>query len=160
MKFEGRQRKGVTQVKDALKKSGVRGGRRIVTSMDKGIADTREDLQRTRMHRGWRSWQIPVVLGPYDTVLEFISVGEPGAIVPEHSHEADLFRWIISGSLIVGDLELTQGHWMFVPLGTKYKAEVGQLGVTVAHAYGLTTAVPLRPKRVTSRRSASRSVQR
>ena len=160
MKLEGRRIKGVTQVKDALKKRGVRGGRRIVTSMDKGVDETREDLQRTKMHRGWRSWQIPIVLGPYDTVLEFLSVGEPGATVPDHSHEADLFRWVIAGSIIYRDFVLTAGHWMYVPKGLSYRLQAGPHGATVAHAYGLTTPVPPRPKKVASRRSASRSAPR
>ena len=132
---EGRQLKGVTRVKDALKKNAVRGGRRIVTSRDQGQAEVRNDLKRTRAPKGFQQWQLPVALGPDQNIFFFRSIGAPGAVVPEHAHKVDLLRFVVSGSASYKDKELTAGDWMFVPAGVAYGLTVGPNGTDVFHGY-------------------------
>lgn len=127
--------KGLTQVKDALKKGGVKGGRRVVTSRDEGQAEVRNDLKRTRLPKGFQQWQLPVALGPDQNIFFFRTVGAPGAVLPEHAHKVDLLRFIISGSAYYKGRELTAGDWMFVPAGTPYGLMVGPNGVDVCHGY-------------------------
>jgi quercetin dioxygenase-like cupin family protein len=134
--------KGVKRVKDALRKGGVRGGRRILTSRDAGMDSLRADLQRGKMPKGFQSWQLPVVLGPDQNMFAFMSVGAPGAEVPEHSHSLDLFRVIISGSVFYKGKELTAGDWMFVPGGSSYGLKAGQHGVVSFHKYAPTPKPP------------------
>ena len=135
LSLEGGKIKGVTRVKDALKKAGVRGGSRIVTSRDKGLDATRADLKRTRMPKGFQQWQLPVALGPEKNVLAFMTVAEPDAELPEHSHGVELFRVIVSGSVFYKDIELTTGHWMHVPKDASYALKAGPTGAIICHVY-------------------------
>jgi hypothetical protein len=122
-------------VKDALKKRGIRAGRRIVTSRDTGLDAVRQDLQRTRLPKGFQQWQLPVALGPDRNILVFMTVGAPDAMLPSHSHRADLFRIVISGSVLYKDKVLTSGDWMLVPCGEPYELRFGPMGGTVCHHY-------------------------
>lgn len=132
---EGSNLKGVTRVKDALKKRGVRGGRRVLTSRDKGLDTVRNDLKRDRMPKGFQQWQLPVALGPDQNVLGFVTVGAPDAVLPAHSHRVDLFRVVISGSVHYKGQELTAGDWMTVPRGTQYELKAGPHGFIIWHWY-------------------------
>jgi quercetin dioxygenase-like cupin family protein len=127
--------KGLTRVKDALKKSGVKGGRRVVTSRDQGQAEVRNDLKRIRSPKGFQQWQLPVALGPNQNIFFFRTVGAPGAVLPEHTHKVDLLRFVISGSATYKGQELTAGDWMFVPAGVPYGLTVGPNGIDVFHGY-------------------------
>jgi quercetin dioxygenase-like cupin family protein len=148
---EGRDFKGATRVRNALKKAGVRGGRQILTSRDKGIAETRDDLKRTRAPKGFQQWQLPVVLGRDRDIMVFKTVAAPDAVLPAHSHKVDLFRVVISGSAFYRGQELTAGDWMFVPSGATYELTAGPGGFIILHGYCLTGPVksvrPARPVR-------------
>jgi len=132
---EGGKLKGVNRVKDALKKAGAKGGRRISTSQDPGMDAAARDLQRARMPKGFQSWQLPVTFGPDQSELAFITVGAPGAEVPEHAHRGEVFRVVISGSVHYKDLVLTAGHWMHVPPGISYGFTAGPLGCIIWHRF-------------------------
>ncbi|HEV2027216.1 MAG TPA: hypothetical protein VGS16_01635 [Candidatus Dormibacteraeota bacterium] len=131
---EGGKLKGVTRGKDALKKAGVKGGRRIITSQDPGMDEAIRSLPRGRMPKGFQSWQIPIPLGS-DSEIGFITVGQPNAVVPEHAHPGEVFRMVTSGSIHFKGKVLTAGHWMYVPSGIPYGFTAGPLGCIVFHKY-------------------------
>jgi quercetin dioxygenase-like cupin family protein len=60
-------------------------------------------------------------MGEKEPAYPVMTVAEPGAIVPEHSHDKNLLRVVISGSIIVSNgIELKSGDWMYVPAGVTY----------------------------------------
>ncbi len=111
---------GAGRIKAALEKHGIIivGGKEVITSRDEGIDDVLYELRRPDMPPGIQSWQLPIILDE-DTFI-FLTVAEPGAIVPTHKHSRDLFRVVISGSIITDGKELKSGDWMFVPKGAEY----------------------------------------
>lgn len=109
----------------------------VITSRDPGVNDLLHDLRREDMLPGVEQWQLPVKLeGP--GVLFFLTVVQPGAIVPTHHHERDLFRVIVSGSIILHDgRELKATDWMYVPRGVEYSFRGGlNPGAITYHCYG------------------------
>ncbi len=109
----------------------------VVTSRDPGMIDLLYDLRRDDMPPDFQQWQLPVKLeGP--GVLFFMTVVQPGGIVPTHKHERDLFRVIVSGSIILHDgRELRSSDWMFVPAGVEYAFRGGMNpGAVICHCYG------------------------
>jgi quercetin dioxygenase-like cupin family protein len=120
LESENGELKGVRRIKDALQKHGLELGRGIVTSRDKDIDRVRTELRRAEMPRGFQQWQLPVALGPDKNVLAFMTVAEPDAELPHHSHDVELFRVIVSGTAYYKDLELKAGDWMVVPKGESY----------------------------------------
>jgi len=150
---EGGKLKGVTRGKDALKRAGIKGGRRIITSQDPGMDEAIRSLPRPRMPKGFQSWQIPIPLGSNDSEIGFITVGNPNAVVPEHAHPGEVFRMVISGSIHFKGKTLTAGHWMYVPSDIAYGYTSGPLGCIVFHKYSKKVDLPpagrkppLRPK--------------
>lgn len=129
--------KGVRRVNEALKKLGIKLGDKIVTSRDKDMQKLVNILRRDTMPAGFEQWQLPIILGGGDRpVMSFVTVGSPGAEVPEHRHRDDcLFRIVINGSLHFKDLELFPGDWMYIPTGQRYSFRAGMLGVVVMHLY-------------------------
>jgi quercetin dioxygenase-like cupin family protein len=86
------------------------------------------------MPPGILSWQLPIELD--ERTFLFMTVAQPGAVVPSHSHKRDLFRIVISGSIILDNVELKAGDWMFVPKGTEYSYTAAlNPGATTLHAY-------------------------
>lgn len=109
---------GIERIREALKKHNVTIEGRVVTSRDLRMDLVRLDLKREDRPQGFEQWQIPAWGdGP---AFPFITVADPGAVVPEHSHKRDLFRVVISGSIIVNGIELKPGDWMYVPKGVRY----------------------------------------
>ncbi len=133
-KSTGNEMKGARRVMDALKKAGIKTEGRIVTSRDKGMAQLKTELARTNSPKGFKQWQLPVVLseGPG---LAFMTVGRKGAKLPKHSHKGHLFRVIVSGSVRANGKLLKAGDWMLVPAGQDYSLEVGDDGVIAWHVY-------------------------
>jgi len=124
---EGRQR-----VAAALERL----GEGVITSLDPSVNDILFDQYRPGMPPGIDQWQLPVKIdGPS---LYFLTVVQPGAIVPTHSHKRALFRVIVSGSIILGDGRvLKAGDWMYVPAGTEYSFRGGlNPGAIIFHCYG------------------------
>lgn len=115
-RIEGRA--GIERIREALKRHNITTEGRVVTSREPGMDLVRLDLKREEMPQGVEQWQLPVWgEGP---AFAFISSTLPGAVVPEHSHKRDLFRVVISGSIIVSGVELKPGDWMYVPKGVRY----------------------------------------
>jgi quercetin dioxygenase-like cupin family protein len=160
--LEGSTLKGVKQAQEALKQAGIKGGRRIITSQDAGMEEVVKYLQRARMPKGFTSWQLPIALGSPKSVLGFLTLGAPNAVVPKHAHRGEVFRIVISGSIIVNGKELTAGHWMYVPKDVPYGFKDGALGCIVFHKYAAPAATPSpkTPVGRSARRSASRSTPR
>jgi quercetin dioxygenase-like cupin family protein len=133
---------GAARIKAALTKRRVTFTKRVVTSRDPGMSDVIYDLGRPDMPPGIRSWQLPFVLGGGEGgVFFFLTVAEPGAIVPSHSHTRDLLRIVVSGSLITNGIELKSGDWMYVPTGVEYSYTAGlNPGLISYHCY-----VPKKP---------------
>ena len=115
---------GARRVKAAVRRNKVSLGKGVITSRDAGVAAVTRDLKRTGMPKGVQTWQIPVVFGHY--LLAFISVLDPGTIVPEHEHTVGVFRVVIEGELIFGRKTLKPGDWMYVPAGTRYSIQAGK----------------------------------
>ena len=128
---------GTQRIKAALDKHhvDVKGGK-VTTSRDPGAEQLRHSLRRPDMPPGIQSWQLPIMLENCP-VFFFITVVEPGAVVPLHSHKRDLFRWVMSGSIITNGIELKPGDWMFVPAGVEYGYTAGfSPSAVVGHCYG------------------------
>lgn len=125
---------GLSRIAKALAGKGLDLADRIVTSRDPGIAELRDTLKVSKAPQGFHKWQLPVHVG--SATQMFITVGEPNAKVPTHNHEdGDVFRVIISGSLIYRGVEYTAGDWMFIPAGKPYEYVVGPAGVSNCCCY-------------------------
>jgi quercetin dioxygenase-like cupin family protein len=127
---------GARRVVDALQKRGVRYGKGVITSRDKGVAAVQRDLKREGMPRGVESWQIPLVFRPSGDVLGFMTRMKPGAIVPKHSHDHAVVRIVLKGSLKYGRQTLKTGDWMFVPAGQEYSVTAGLDGCSILYGHG------------------------
>jgi quercetin dioxygenase-like cupin family protein len=91
----------------------------VLTSLEQGMDGVKRDLKRGNMPNGIDSWSLPVLSD--GGAFVFLTTAAPGAVVPNHSHKRDLFRVVISGSIILDDGKvLKSGDWMFVPKGTSY----------------------------------------
>lgn len=107
-----------------------------ITSRDAGVSDLLYDLERREMPPGIQSWQLPFAFGGGGSVFFFLTVAQPGAIVPSHKHTRDLFRIVVSGSIITNGIELKSGDWMFVPKGVSYSYHAGlNPGAVTYHCY-------------------------
>ena len=108
--------------------------RKIVTSQDAASVKLRTELKCTNIPAGFTKWELPVYLDKPS--LMYISIGNPGVSVPEHSHdEGDGIRFIASGSIEYKGKELHAGDWMFIPAKTKYSFNVGPIGATMFYCY-------------------------
>lgn len=125
---------GLQRIKEAAKSSGLEVGKGIVTSRDSAALKASLALAISNVPGGFKKWQLPVYMdGPSQM---FFSIGAPDTEVPSHSHdEGDGLRVIVSGSILYGKQELTQGDWMFVPKGTKYQFKVGPAGAGMFYCY-------------------------
>jgi mannose-6-phosphate isomerase-like protein (cupin superfamily) len=131
---------GKRRIREALERHGIKTDeKRVITSRDKGMDDIRFHLRRENMPPGYEQWQLPIKLdGP---VFFFLTVAQPGAVVPTHSHKRDLFRIVLWGSLTTNGIELKQGDWMFVPAGVEYSLSAAispnsPPGAGSTHCYG------------------------
>ena len=131
--IEGRV--GIERIKAALEKHRVTTEGRVVTSRDAGMDLVRHELMRTNMPAGVTSWQLPIWgAGP---TFPFMTVAAPGTVIPEHSHDRNLFRIVIAGSMRVNGVDLVPGDWMFVPAGVSYSYTASwSTGVVSCHSYG------------------------
>jgi hypothetical protein len=102
------------RIQAALKGRGRELNVGIVTSRDADAGELRRELAIDNVPYGFRKYQLPVTL-PEQSFM-FITVAEPDAESPTHSHEdGDGIRFIAGGSIIYNDTELIAGDWMFVP---------------------------------------------
>jgi hypothetical protein len=125
---------GLARVQEAFTKSGVKPPRGIFTSRDSAALATKDLLLTSNVPGGFKKWQLPFHLDGASQM--FISIGSPDAEVPLHSHEeGDGVRFIMSGSILYGEQELTAGDWMYIPKGEKYKFKVGPVGVMQCYCY-------------------------
>jgi len=106
----------------------------VVTSKDAVVQRARKLLTVSNVPGGFTKWQLPVYLtGPSQL---FITVAEPGLKVGEHSHdEGDGIRFVAGGSITFEGTELGAGDWMFIPAGTRYSFEVGEVGAIMCYCY-------------------------
>jgi hypothetical protein len=124
---------GLERLRKVVEQSGL-DTRRIVTSRDKIVPAAERALGVTAVPGGFSKWQLPVYLN--SPAQLYMSVGEPNIKVPEHSHDdGDGIRFMIAGSIIYEDKELTAGDWMFIPAGQKYSFVVGRFGATMCYCY-------------------------
>jgi len=128
--IEGRT--GAQRIAAALKQRVSK--EKVITSRDEGMDDVLYELRRQDMPPGILSWQLPIILE--NTTFAFLTVAEPGAIVPTHRHSRNLFRIVISGSIITDGKELKSGDWMYVPKGTEYSYHAAlNPGAITFHVY-------------------------
>ncbi|MGH7761360.1 MAG: cupin domain-containing protein [Candidatus Dormibacteraceae bacterium] len=138
MKADSRGRVlGARRVVDALQKNGVRYGKGVITSRDKGVAAAQRGLKREGTPPGVESWQIPLVFRPTGDILSFMTRMKAGASVPTHSHDHAVVRVVLKGSLKYGRVTLKVGDWMFVPPGQKYAVTAGSDGCIILYGHGL-----------------------
>jgi hypothetical protein len=127
---------GVLRARQALKNAGVEIGSEIISSKDEKIMAAQDELKGLNMPDGIDKWQLPVVVGGSRPVYFFITVGTPNAVVPAHVHDDDnIWRLIVSGSIIFRDVELKQGDWLYIPKGKGYTYTVGAMGCIILHTY-------------------------
>ena len=128
-------RQGVKTVKQALRNHGVDDSK-IYTSKDAAVVAALADTNLARtMPNGFEQSMIPVVL--HNRVVVFTTSGPGGQSVPSHSHNADLFRVITSGTAIYNGISLSAGDWMFVPANEAYSLEASSNpGYIGYHVYG------------------------
>jgi quercetin dioxygenase-like cupin family protein len=134
-----RENPGVQKVRQVLQRHGHRDiGDRVLTSQDNDMQGILNDLSRTAgMPPGFQQWQLPLGVGDNHTVLAFMTEADAGAVLPEHSHAADLFRVVVSGSLQYNGVVLSAGDWMFIPKNTRYQyTAASNPGVRTLHCYG------------------------
>ena len=128
-KFEA----GVERVKTAIKASKQNLSGKILTSKDNNITSLLNSLKVQNIPDNFSKWQLPFI---FDRAQIYVSVGSPGADVPEHSHdEGSGLRYIVSGSISYNGKSLQQGDWMYIPKGVKYSFKVGDLGATMFYCY-------------------------
>lgn len=124
----------IIQLREMNAKHGI-DMKKILTSKDpimKKLART--ELAVKNIPDGFVKTRLPVFFEKETTL--YISSGAPGTKVPKHSHdEGDGIRFMISGSIHYGDMELSAGDWMFVPAGVPYEFEVGPMGATMCYCY-------------------------
>lgn len=124
----------LARIEKVVKEVGLDTEKQITTSRDEGCIEAQRLLEVENVPGGFRKWQLPVALRCESQM--FISVGPPGAKVPRHSHdEGPGIRFIMSGSIIYDNKELTGGDWMYIPKGAEYEFEVGLLGVAMCYCY-------------------------
>lgn len=125
---------GLERLNRAAKKVGVDLKGRIITSKDKEISELMRLLQVGNVPEGVLKWQLPVYLNAPSQL--FISTVGAETKVPEHFHrDGDGIRFLISGSIIYKNVELTAGDWMFIPAKASYSFEVGRFGATMCYCY-------------------------
>lgn len=127
--------KGVVNAKAALKAAGITLGDSIITSRDARMVKMTQKLRSASPPEGLEQWQLPIFSGDR-AALYFISVARPNAKVPSHKHrDDDVFRIVLSGSLVFNKIELTPSEWMYIPKGVPYSFEAGRLGCVILHVY-------------------------
>ncbi len=128
---------GVEEINQALKKHGFTTERnRIITSKEPRMDQVRYELRRRNMPDGWQSWQLPAYLSSKFSFF-FLQMAQPGSVLPEHAHEVDQFRVVLSGTVIYNGVELRSGDWMFIPKGEAYGLSVSTnpCDVSILYAY-------------------------
>lgn len=129
---EDGEQAGVRRIREVLRKHGFREGQ-ILTSRDKGMEGVLDELKRNHLPPGIQQWQLPVAI---DGTFAFHTVAEADAVIPEHSHRANLFRVVVSGTAIYRDVELSAGDWMLVPKGRRYSLKAtSNPGFSINHMY-------------------------
>ena len=118
----------------AVTAAGFKTDGQIITSKDEGAAKLRKTLSTANVPKGFQKWQLPVHLDNPSHL--FITVAEPNAKSPRHSHkDGDGIRFIAGGSITYEGQELSAGDWMFIPAGKAYSFEVGPLGAVMCYCY-------------------------
>jgi hypothetical protein len=127
---------GRKRIRDALEDFRIEIDERVVTSRDPGMDEVRNRLKNSRVPQGFDQWQLPIFLNDCPTFF-YLTVAQPGAVIPRHSHTRDLFRVVISGSITVNGIELKSADWMFVPKGVSYSYSAAlNPGAITMHSYG------------------------
>lgn len=108
--------------------------KRIITSRDEGVPDVEKALEVDNVPDGFRKWQLPFYVD-HPTHM-FVTVAEPGAEAPAHSHkDGDGVRFIAGGSIVFDGKELSAGDWMYVPAGAEYSFTAGRFGAIMCYCY-------------------------
>ena len=135
---------GLLVIEEAYKKVGFIPDGKIMTSKDEIAEKLKSALYGVKTPDGFDKWMLPFSL-PGATF--FVTVGQPFAIVPPHAHKKGSgVKFIVSGSILYGNKELTSGDWMYVPQGAEYSFNVGPAGVTIISGYkDCCSGPPIRP---------------
>lgn len=128
---------GIADTKRILEAAGIDLSKEIFTSRDEKAREAMKSLKVTNIPGGFSKWQLPILM---QESLSYISVGNADAEVPEHGHDGDGLRVIISGSIIYNGKELTAGDWMWIPAKKNYSIKVGPQGATMFYCYRCTCA--------------------
>lgn len=125
----------ITRIERAIKAARLKTEGRIITSKDQGIPEVMERALRvTNVPKGFVKCQLPLYI-KQPTHL-FLSVAEPNAKAPLHSHkDGDGIRFIAGGSIRYKGKELSAGDWMYIPADAKYSFETGPVGAVMFYCY-------------------------
>lgn len=116
--LESKRQRGKKAVDDALARHNLSLDR-IFTSHDLGVDLARHELRREGMPHGWTSWQLPFYLVSEATMF-FLQTADPGAVLPEHSHDTAQVRVMLAGSATINGVVLNEGDWVYIPRGARY----------------------------------------
>ena len=64
-----------------------------------------------------------------------------GQIVDTHRHEESVFRYVVSGEMILNGTSYSSSDWVLVPANTPYRIE-SPLGYVVVASYGVKCGAP------------------
>lgn len=135
---------GLERIRRAVERTDLNRTNGIVTSRDDNAREAQRLLRTDEIPAGFVKWQLPVYLGRPSQL--FITVAQPDAEAPEHSHdEGDAIWFIASGSIIYHGIELTTGDWMFIPARTKYSFKAGPFGALMCYCCSCLPAAAGRP---------------
>jgi hypothetical protein len=111
-------------------------GKRIVTSREPGMKGIEESLRRPNMPEGILKWQLPIIISEGRPSFLFITFCAPNIHVPKHMHPDEaIIRVIMSGSINIEGVELTEGDWVYVPNTVPYSYTAGHVGAVIFHIY-------------------------
>lgn len=124
---------GLKRIEEAVEAAGIDSDG-VLTSRDKAVASALDALRVHNVPDGFMKWQLPVALRCESQM--FVTVAQPGAEVPLHTHDdGPGVRFIAGGSITYEGVELTPGDWMYIPQGREYSYDVGPYGAIMCYCY-------------------------
>jgi hypothetical protein len=106
----------ISRIEDAEAKANLESG--IITSKDLYV----ENLSGGPIQRQQIAWRL------YQHQMFYIVNVAPKTHISRHSHAEDIFRFVVSGSLVVNEIPIDEGMWFVVKANTPYE-------ITTEHGY-------------------------
>lgn len=102
---------------------------------EKGIVVSSDVAESTDvLEEDWGITKKPIVWPLQDYKMFYLVNVPPGTEVPAHSHDEDVFRLIVDGSLTINDVPVHAGEWVVVKKGVRYVVKTDS-GYTAMSGY-------------------------